>query len=107
MSWQLKKFQAANELFAVIRPLVAVGAYVVGIRSTRKAILNALLEPSAMVQSFELTGKHAQKLAMLEEFKTLPFGEVWDELCRRADVPVGKAWISDMEAYEESVLSER
>ena len=84
-----------------------IGAYVVGIRSTRKAILNALLEPSAMVQSFELTGKHAQKLAMLEEFKTLPFGEVWDELCRRADVPVGKAWISDMEAYEESVLSER
>jgi len=54
-----------------------------------------------------LTGKNAQKLAMLEEFKTLPFGEVWDELCRRGNVPVGKAWITEMENYEENILINR
>jgi len=84
-----------------------IGAYVIGIRSTRKAILHALLEPSMMVQTFEREGKNAQKLAMLEEFKTLPFGAVWDELCERANVPVGKNWICEMEVYERSVLSSR
>ncbi len=77
-----------------------IGAYVVGIRATRKAILNALLEPVGLVQHLELTGKNAQKLAMLEEFKTLPFGAVWEELCRQGEVPVGKAWIEEMDKYE-------
>ena len=54
-----------------------------------------------------LREKNAQKLAYMEEFKTLPFGAVWDEVCLRADVPVGKAWISEMETYEQSVLSAR
>ncbi len=84
-----------------------IGAYVVGIRSTRKAILNALLEPTAQLQTLELHGKNAQKLGLLEEAKTLPFGAIWDELCLRAGVPVGKAWIDEMESYETNVLSKR
>ena len=48
-----------------------------------------------------------QKLAMMEEAKTLPFGDVWDELCRQADVPVGRAWISELDAYEQNVLAAR
>jgi L-rhamnose isomerase len=84
-----------------------IGAYVVGIRATRKGILNALLEPTSMVQGYEAQGKNAHKLAMLEEFKTLPFGAIWNELCERADVPVGKNWICDMEAYEKKVLVNR
>jgi L-rhamnose isomerase len=84
-----------------------IGAYVIGIRSTRKAILNALLEPVAEYQRLEREGKLAQKLALMEEAKTMPFGAVWDELCARDGVPVGRAWISEMESYERDVLSGR
>jgi L-rhamnose isomerase len=84
-----------------------IGAYVIGIRATRKALLYALLEPTAILRKLELDGKLAQKLALMEELKTLSFGSVWDELCRRADVPTGRAWIAEMEKYESRVLSQR
>ena len=84
-----------------------IGAYVVGVRATRKGILNALLDPTVTLQNLEFEGKNAQKLALMEEFKTLPFGAVWDELCARANVPVGKAWIAEMESYEAQVQSKR
>jgi len=84
-----------------------IAAYVIGIRATRKAILYALLDPSARLKALEAEGKYAQKLALMEEAKTLPFGEVWDELCRRANVPVGPAWIDQVEAYEAKTLASR
>lgn len=84
-----------------------VGAYVIGTRATRKGILYALLDPSAHLRQYEADGKYAQRLALMDEFKTMPFGAVWDELCARAGVPVGSAWLTDMEAYEKKVLAER
>jgi L-rhamnose isomerase len=84
-----------------------VGAYVVGIRATRKGILNALLDPTVTLQNLEFEGKNAQKLALMEEFKTLPFGAIWDELCERAGVPIGRGWIAEMEAYEAQVQIKR
>lgn len=76
-----------------------IGAYVTGIRATRKAILYGLLDPTARLQGYEQAGKGAQKLALMEEAKTLPFGLVWNELCARAGVP-GPEWIADLDAYE-------
>src|SRR5262249_48920415 len=84
-----------------------IAAYVVGVRATRKAILNALLDPTARLQEAEAAGRLGRKLALLEEVKTLPFGDVWDELCLRADVPIGTAWIDEVETYEKSTLSKR
>jgi L-rhamnose isomerase len=84
-----------------------IAAYVIGIRATRKAILFALLDPTAQLQTAEGAGNLARKLALAEEAKTLPFGDVWDELCRRADVPVGVDWIDAVETYEREVLAKR
>ncbi len=84
-----------------------IAAYVIGIRATRKALLSALLDPSTELAKLESEGKLAQKLALIEEAKTLPFGAIWDELCTRADVPVGRTWISDVESYEQRVLTAR
>lgn len=81
-----------------------IAAYVIGIRAVRKAILGALLEPVELLQTLEREGKLAQKLAWLEEAKTLPFGAVWDELCARAKVPVRGEWIAAVERYEDQVL---
>lgn len=82
-------------------------AYVIGARATRKALLYALLEPTATLQALEVSGKNALKLALLEECRTLPFGAVWDELCRRAGVPAGTGWLNEAEAYEKRQLSTR
>lgn len=84
-----------------------VGAYVVGTRATRKAILYGLLDPSDQLKQLEAEGKNAQKLALMEDLKTLPFSAVWDMLCLRSDVPAGAAWIGEMEAYEAEVQSKR
>jgi len=44
---------------------------------------------------------------LLEECKTLPFGAVWDEHCRRQNVPVGVQWLDEVKAYERDVLAGR
>jgi L-rhamnose isomerase len=84
-----------------------IAAYVIGARATRKAILYALLEPTQTLRELEEAGKNAEKLALLEELKTLPFGGVWNELCRRGQAPVSTAWLRDIQTYEAEVLARR
>jgi L-rhamnose isomerase len=84
-----------------------LAAYVIGIRATRKAILHALLDPTAELQRLERAGKLAQKLALMERVKTLPFGAVWEECCRRAGVPSEAEWVAEVERYEETELARR
>jgi L-rhamnose isomerase len=84
-----------------------IAAYVIGARAARKALLYALLEPLAALLALEAQGRQAQKLALLEESKTLPFPAVWDELCRRAGVPAGASWLNQVESYEREVLNKR
>jgi L-rhamnose isomerase len=84
-----------------------IGAWVIGMRSLLKALLIALLEPTDTLRKLELDGKGAEKLALSEEMKTLPFGNVWDYHCFRHSVPVGSCWIGEMEKYEKEVLSRR
>lgn len=84
-----------------------IGAYVVGARATRKAILYALLDPTKRLRTYEGSGRNAQRLALMEECKSLPFGAVWDALCEQDGVPVGTEWIGEMERYEADVLGRR
>jgi L-rhamnose isomerase len=84
-----------------------VGAYVIGTRATRKAILYALLDPSQQLKEYETAGRNTERLALMEEFKSMPFAAVWDELCRRAGVPVGVDWIREMTDYEKTVQLKR
>lgn len=84
-----------------------IGAYVTGTRAARKGILYALLDPTSQLKQYESDGKNAQRLALMEEFKTMPFGAVWDKLCQKAGVPVGADWLAEMEKYEKKVLLKR
>ena len=45
-------------------------------------------------------------LVRQEELKTLPFGEVWAEYCRRG-VPKDGAWLPEVRRYEKSILEAR
>jgi L-rhamnose isomerase len=84
-----------------------VAAWVIGTRSTLKCLLAALLEPSPKLRQFERAGDFTSRLALLEELKTLPLGAVWEEHCRRQDVPPGAGWIDEIKTYERKVQSHR
>jgi L-rhamnose isomerase len=84
-----------------------LGAWVVGTRALRKALLYALLEPTVLLARAEADGQGAEKLALIERCRELPFGAVWDYLCLQAQVPVGASWVAEMNAYERRVLPQR
>jgi L-rhamnose isomerase len=84
-----------------------IAAWVIGARNMIKALLMAMLEPSDRLRKLELDGDYTQRLALMEELKTMPFGAVWDYYCAQQDVPVGMSWMSEVKRYEETVLSGR
>jgi len=84
-----------------------IGAYVVGTRAAQKAFLIAMLEPTKQLVEMEEKGQNFERLAMLEELKTLPFSAVWDYYCLQEDVPVGSDYIGEIQNYEKEVLSKR
>lgn len=84
-----------------------IAAWVIGARSTLKALLFALLEPTENLKQTELQGDFTTRLAMLEELKTLPFSAVWDYYCLKTDVPVSMQWLELIKEYETKVTSKR
>jgi L-rhamnose isomerase len=84
-----------------------VAAWVIGTRAMLKALLIALLEPTQKLRDAEAAGDYTSRLALSEEFKTLPLGAVWDYYCQRQGVPAGANWLADVKRYEADVLSKR
>lgn len=84
-----------------------VAAWVIGTRNALRALLMALLEPVAELRALEQAGDYTARLALMEELKGMPWGVVWDEYCRRQDVPVGMAFLDEIRSYEASVLAQR
>ena len=84
-----------------------IGAYVIGVRAAQKSLLQAFLEPLPLLRKYEDEGKFFQRLALLEEEKTLPFGAVYDYFNLKNNIPVGESYIADIEKYEAEVLSKR
>jgi L-rhamnose isomerase len=84
-----------------------VAAWVTGVRAMQKSLLLALLEPTTKFRDLEAQGDFTSRLALLEEFKTLPFGAVWDYYCQKQGVPVGPAWLDEVKRYEKDVLAKR
>ena len=84
-----------------------IGAYVIGIRATQKALLQALLEPSATLQAYEAKEQLFQRLALQEELKSMPWNAVWDMFCLKNNVPVGENYLTDIEKYEAEVTNKR
>lgn len=84
-----------------------VAAWILGIRSTQKALLLALLQPMDALRAAEESGDYTRRLALLEEAKTLPWGAVWNEFCQRHNVPTGTAWLDDVRTYESQIITAR
>lgn len=84
-----------------------LGAYIIGTRATQKSLLSAFLEPLDLLRQYEDEGKHFERLALLEEAKTLPFGAVYDYFNYKNNVPVGQDYIPEIERYEQEVTFKR
>lgn len=84
-----------------------IGAYVIGLRATQKAFLKAFLSPIERLRGHELAGRFFERLALLEECKSMPWGDVYDYFCLKNGVPVGEEYISEIERYEREVTAKR
>ena len=84
-----------------------VAAWTLGFRNWQKALLNALLTPSDSLKADQDTGNLTAVLVRQDELKTMPFGDVWDEYCRRCGAPLDGAWLDTVLQYEQDVLSKR
>lgn len=84
-----------------------IAAWVIGSRNTLKALLLGLLEPTDMLRKAEHEGDYTTRLAVLEELKSMPWADVWNEYCERSGVPAGMDWLDEVRQYEKTVLSKR
>lgn len=84
-----------------------IAAWVIGTRNMKKALLRALLEPTAELRKLEAAGDYTARLALLEEQKSLPWQAVWEMYCQRHDTPAGSEWLESVRTYEKEILSQR
>ncbi len=84
-----------------------IGAYVVGIRSTQRAMLQALLEPTEKLRDYEKKDNNFQRMAYLEELKAMPWNAIYNYYCSNSNVLVGEEYIKEVENYEKEVTSKR
>jgi L-rhamnose isomerase len=84
-----------------------IAAWVIGMRSTQRALLMALLEPLELLRQVENSGDYTRRLFLLEELKSLPAGAIWEAFCLHQGVPVGAEVMNDIKQYEKQALSGR
>jgi L-rhamnose isomerase len=80
-----------------------VAAWVIGVRATQQALLQALLEPIGLLRQVEGEGDFTARLALLEQGKQLPWSAIWSEFCERANVGSGWGWLNSLREYERNV----
>ena len=84
-----------------------IAAWVVGLRNMMKALLFGLLQPAKKLAELQEAGRLTELMVMQEELKTYPFGDVWQEFCKRNNVIETEDWFKEVEEYERLVLSKR
>lgn len=84
-----------------------IAAWVIGMRSVQKSLLAALLMPHERLKQLQDTQSFTELLMLQEEIKLYPLGDVWNELCARADTIGDESWFNIVKDYEKDVLSKR
>ena len=82
-----------------------ISAWVTGVRNLQKALLFALLEPTAAMKKLQEENRLTELMALSEEMKTAPMGDVWNEFLEREGID--KNYIAKIKEYEEKVLVKR
>ena len=80
-------------------------AWVTGVRSMQKALLNAILQPYAEMKKLQDEGNFTKVFYMHERVKFLPFCDVWDEYLKRQGLC--EDWWDEVEKFEKEVIANR
>lgn len=84
-----------------------IAAWTIGTRNMIKALLSAMLIPHDTLIKLQEEGNFTERLALMEEFKTYPMGDIWNYYCEKNNVPVCEQWLQDVKEYEKIELSKR
>ncbi len=84
-----------------------LSAWVTGFRNAQKALLMALCTPNEELKKLQDTNQFTELMVRQEELKTMPFGEIWDEYCRRCGAPEDGEWFPVVKEYEQNVQLKR
>lgn len=84
-----------------------IAALVIGARNMEKALLKALLTPWKLLKEAQDSYDHTKVLALQEEIKTLPWGEVWNEYLKRQNMVSDAKMFEEIKEYENKVLVNR
>ena len=84
-----------------------IAAWVIGTRAVQKSLLYALLMPHKEMREAQDKGDFTTMLALSENVKTLPFGDVWAAYCDAEKVLHDTAWLAEVRKYETDVLNKR
>ena len=82
-----------------------ISAWVTGVRSVQKALLFALLQPDERMKKLQSESNFTEIMYLLEEMKTAPLGDVWNEYLERENIPAD--YLAEVKKYEEEVLVKR
>ncbi|MCJ7682151.1 MAG: L-rhamnose isomerase [Candidatus Aminicenantes bacterium] len=108
---EIVRAEALNRVFIALdffdAGLNRVGAWVSGSRAVLKGLLIALLEPGKKLLEAEEKGDYFTRMALFEETKSLPFGDVWNKFCEEGNVPSGMEWVSSVQQYDKDVTRKR
>ena len=84
-----------------------ISAWTVGFRNWQKALLSALCTPNELLTKLQDNNELTELQVVQDEMKTMPFGDIWDEYCRRCGVKCDREWFGDVKEYEKTVLANR
>ncbi len=82
-----------------------ISAWVTGLRSVQKALLFALLQPDKLLKSLQEENKFTDVMVVMEDMKTMPMGDIWEEYLKRENVK--SDYLSEVKKYEREVLVNR
>lgn len=82
-----------------------ISAWVTGVRNVQKALLFAMLQPDAKMKELQDNAETSELMVLMEEMKTAPFGDIWDEFLARENVE--KNYFAEIKKYENEVLALR
>lgn len=82
-----------------------IGAMVIGARNMQKALLIALLEPTALLKKEEDAWDFTSRMARQEEIKTLPWSAVWRYYCESENIPDDFSFMQEIKEYEKKITN--
>ncbi|MDO4570876.1 MAG: L-rhamnose isomerase [Planctomycetia bacterium] len=84
-----------------------VCAWALGMRNMQKALLGALLTPWGMLAQLQDEARFWELMALQEEIKTYPLGDVWDHFCKTNAAPQRESWLEVVKEYEREFQFQR